>query len=194
MTQVVLIRPGATLFDEQRRIQGVLDVPLSTRGQEEVQLLAEDLAGCALETIYHGPCSSAVATAEQLADRLSVPCRRLEGLRNLDQGLWQGLQVCEVKRRNGKMYRRWVEDPLHVCPPLGESVDEAVRRIETVLRPLLRRHRGRAFGLVVPEPLCTLIARHLRAEPLAVLDEPETTGSFERVEIPELVGRRSGWT
>ena len=29
MTQVVLIRPGATVYDEQNRVQGILDIPLS---------------------------------------------------------------------------------------------------------------------------------------------------------------------
>ena len=36
MTQVLLIRPGATVLDEQNRVQGVLDVPLSDRGRAEV--------------------------------------------------------------------------------------------------------------------------------------------------------------
>ena len=44
MTQVVLIRPGATAYDEQNRVQGVLDIPLSDRGRAEVARLAERLA------------------------------------------------------------------------------------------------------------------------------------------------------
>ncbi len=36
MTQVVLIRPGATVYDEQNRVQGILDIPLSERGRAEV--------------------------------------------------------------------------------------------------------------------------------------------------------------
>ena len=38
MTQVVLIRPGATLYDEQNRVQGALDIPLSERGRAETSL------------------------------------------------------------------------------------------------------------------------------------------------------------
>jgi len=45
MTQVVLIRPGATVYDEQNRVQGALDLPLSERGWAEVAELAEKLAG-----------------------------------------------------------------------------------------------------------------------------------------------------
>ena len=38
MTQVVLIRPGATVYDEQNRVQGILDIPLSERGRAEAEL------------------------------------------------------------------------------------------------------------------------------------------------------------
>jgi broad specificity phosphatase PhoE len=44
MTQVVLIRPGATVYDEQNRVQGILDIPLSERGRAEVAQLVERLA------------------------------------------------------------------------------------------------------------------------------------------------------
>ena len=44
MCQVVLIRPGATIYDEQNRVQGILDIPLSERGQGEVARMAQKLA------------------------------------------------------------------------------------------------------------------------------------------------------
>ena len=44
MVQVTLIRPGATLYDEQNRVQGILDIPLSDRGRAEAARLAESLA------------------------------------------------------------------------------------------------------------------------------------------------------
>ena len=47
--------------------------------------------------------------------------RRIDDLRNLDQGLWQGLQLDEIKRRNVKVFRQWIDDPVTVCPPQGET-------------------------------------------------------------------------
>ena len=44
MSQVILIRPGATLYDEQNRVQGVLDIPLSERGRSEVARMAQKLS------------------------------------------------------------------------------------------------------------------------------------------------------
>ena len=43
MCQVVLIRAGATIYDEQNRVQGILDIPLSESGQGEVARMAQAL-------------------------------------------------------------------------------------------------------------------------------------------------------
>ena len=45
MPDVVLIRPGCTDFDEQNRIQGVLDLPLNHRGHAQVLGLVAQLQG-----------------------------------------------------------------------------------------------------------------------------------------------------
>ena len=196
MTQIVLIRPGATAYDEQNRVQGILDIPLSDRGRAEVAQLAETLASPTTSTVtlaalYCGPGESAVRTAEILGKALGLRPRRIEDLRNLDQGLWQGLQLDEIKRRNLKVFRQWLDDPVTVCPPQGETIACALERIKAALRPLIRRHHDEVIGLVVGEPIAQLIACHLRRTPRVQLDDHVPTGGFERIEvIPEL--RRNG--
>ena len=44
VSRVLLIRPGATDFDDQGRIKGSLDMPMSERGREQVNSLTEQLA------------------------------------------------------------------------------------------------------------------------------------------------------
>jgi broad specificity phosphatase PhoE len=193
MTQIVLIRPGATVYDEQNRVQGILDIPLSERGRAEVAHLAERLAKpCAegaLAALYCGPGESVVRTAEAIGKALGLRPKRIDELRNLDQGLWQGLQLDEIKRRNVRVFRQWLDDPLTVCPPHGETVERAMDRIKQALRPLIRRHQDEAIGLVVGEPIARLIACHLRRDPRVQLDEPVPTGGFERIEICPELGR-----
>ena len=46
MMSIVLVRPGCTDFDEQRRIKGSLDIPLSATGSDEVNELVVQLAEC----------------------------------------------------------------------------------------------------------------------------------------------------
>jgi broad specificity phosphatase PhoE len=186
MTQVVLIRPGSTVYDEQNRVQGALDLPLSDRGRAEVGELAERLAtppSIELAALYTGPSQSAIRTAEVIGRVLGLRPKRIDDLRNLDQGLWQGLQIEEIRRRHLKVFRQWIDDPFTVCPPQGEEVEEAVERIIAALKPILRRHRGEAIGLVVCEPIAQLIAAQLRRDPRVQLDDHIPTAGFERIMV-----------
>lgn len=193
MTQVVLIRSGATVYDEQNRVQGVLDIPLSERGRAEVALLAEKLAepynGCELAALYCGPTENVCRTAEVVGKALGLRPKKIDDLRNLDQGLWQGLQLDEIRRRNNRVFRQWLEDPLTICPPHGEPVETALERIKSALRPLIRRHQGEAIGLVVGEPLAQLIACYLRRNPRVQLDDEVPTGGFETIVVTHDVAR-----
>jgi broad specificity phosphatase PhoE len=194
MTQVVLIRPGATTYDEQNRVQGILDIPLSERGRAEVARLAQTLAGpeslvLGLSALYCGPGESVLRTAEAVGKALGLRPRRIDDLRNLDQGLWQGLQREEIKRRHLRVFRQWLDDPVSVCPPEGETIENAQDRIKAALRPLIRRHPDEAIGLVVAEPIAQLIACYLRREPRVQIDDQIPTGGFERIEVAPDQGR-----
>jgi broad specificity phosphatase PhoE len=189
MTQVVLIRPGATVYDEQNRIQGILDLPLSDRGRAEVATLAERLAGIDLAALYCGPSQSAFRTAEVVGRAFGLRPRRIEELRNLDQGLWQGLQVDEIRRRHLRVFRQWLDDPFTVQPPQGEDVAEAFERVRAALKPLIKRHREEAIGLVACEPIAQLIAAMLRRDPHVQLEDHVPTGGFERITVAPEWGR-----
>ena len=193
MSQVILIRPGATLYDEQQRVQGILDIPLSERGQIEVmrmaQRLARSLGSSSLAALYCGPGENLIRTAEIVGQVLGIRPKRINEFRNLDQGLWQGLQIDEIRRRNTKLFRQWIDDPATICPPQGETVERAMDRIKSAFRPLLRRHHEEAIGLVVGEPLARLVAGYLRGEPRVHLEEQWPCCEFEWIQIaPVLLG------
>ncbi len=189
MTQVVLIRPGATVYDEQNRVQGALDLPLSDRGRAEVVALAGRLAGQELAALYSGPSESALRTAEAVGRALGLRPRRIDEFRNLDQGLWQGLCVDEIRRRHLKVFRQWLDDPFAVLPPQGEDAAHALDRVNAVLKPMVRRHRDEAIGLVACEPIAQLIAAQLRRDPHVQLDDHVPTGGFERITVAPEWGR-----
>jgi broad specificity phosphatase PhoE len=193
MCQLVLIRPGATVYNEQNRLQGILDIPLSERGRGEVTrmvpMLTRKLDGSSLAALYCGPGENVVRTAEIVGKALGVRPKRVEEFRNLDQGLWQGLQIDEIRRRNTKLYRQWIEDPETICPPQGETFESAMARIKAAFRPLLRRHHDESIGLVVAEPLAKMVASYLRCEPRVQLDERCSCGGFELIEIAPMLLR-----
>jgi probable phosphoglycerate mutase len=161
MVQIVLIRPGATTYDQQGRIQGVLDVPLCDEGANEVARVCRELAPLGLEVIYTAEGERTVQTASAISEALGIKMKKVENMQNLDHGLWQGMLVEDVKRKQPRVYRQWQEQPDSVCPPEGEMVSEARQRVRNALKGLLKKHKEGVVGLVVPEPLASLVRAHL---------------------------------
>jgi probable phosphoglycerate mutase len=159
MSQIVLIRPGSTDYDQQGRIQGTLDVPLNEEGCNEVARVIDEVAHLKLEAVYAANCQPALATAEAIAKASGVKLKKLDRLRNLDHGLWQGMRIDEVRRKQPKVYKQWQEKPQCICPPEGEMIEDAEDRVRSAVGKLLKRHKEGAVALVVPEPLASLVRR-----------------------------------
>jgi len=159
MVQIVLILPGSTDFDAQRRIQGNLDVPLNEQGAAEVGRIAEGIRPLNVEVVYGACCEPATQTAKAIAKALGVKVRRLDKLNNQNQGLWQGMLVDDVRTKQPKVYRLWQENPECVCPPEGEMLGQVAERVEAAMTKLLKRHKEGVVALVAPEPLASLVRR-----------------------------------
>lgn len=155
MPSVVLIRPGCTDFDEQNRVQGTLEIPMNSRGLEQVEHVLDELREIPLEVIYAPATEPSWSTAERIGEELDVPVKECEDLRNLDQGLWQGLQIDDIRHKYPKVFKQWQESPETICPPQGETVSEALDRIRRALHKPLKRKT--VIGVVASEPLATLV-------------------------------------
>ncbi len=189
MADVVLIRPGCTDFDDQKRIQGALDLPLNGRGQEQVAQLVQQLQGVPLEVVYAPPCEPARSTALAICEACSATFKEVAEFRNVDHGLWQGLQIDDARRKYPKVFKQWQECPESVCLPEGEPFSEAVERLRTALPKRIKRKKS--VGIVASEPLATLIACLLRGcpsnRPLSVCNQqPERQIEFFRNIGPDL--------
>src|SRR5947208_3822862 len=157
MFQMLVVRAGATDFDEQGRIKGTLDIPLSEAGQGQVDRLIAELHAAQIDHLYASPCRSARQTAELLAVDHHLKVKTLDELQNLDHGLWQGKLIDEVRVSQPKVFRQLQEHPETVCPPQGEPVGAAVARVRGLISRLLRKHRSGTVAIVVPEPLATFV-------------------------------------
>ncbi|MHC4177742.1 MAG: histidine phosphatase family protein [Planctomycetota bacterium] len=162
MLKIVLIHPGSTDYDRQHRIQGALDVPLNEQGSSEVAELVDQLAGKGIETVFASSGQPAQQTAQAIADGLGIKLKKLDRMQNLDHGLWQGMLVKDVRRKQPKVYRQWQEQPENVCPPEGEMLSQAEDRVRAAMTKLLKRHKEGVIALVVPEPLASLVRRFLQ--------------------------------
>lgn len=189
MLQIVLIRPGATDYDLQERIQGTLDIPLNEQGLAAAAHAAEQLRTKGLEAIYAPASEPARQTAKTIAQTLGLRLRKLEQMQNLNQGLWQGMLIQDVRHKQPKVYRQWQEQPELVCPPEGEMLSEAEQRIRQAMMKLLKRHKEGIIGICLPEPLLSLVRRFITHGKLGDLWKPANGhGCLEILEVtPEEV-------
>ncbi|HEX5471955.1 MAG TPA: histidine phosphatase family protein [Lacipirellulaceae bacterium] len=192
MVQIVLIRPGDTEFDQQGRVQGTLDIPLCEDGRQQVEHLVDELRNQPIEAIYASPSQSSEQTAEALAQALDLKVKTIEKLQNLDQGLWQGMLVADVKAKQPKVYRQWQEQPETVCPPQGETLGEARQRVSAALAKLLKKQKNEAMvAIIVPEPLASVVRNVIRNEVWGDLwQRPACAAQWQLIDVPEAVAAK----
>jgi broad specificity phosphatase PhoE len=163
MFRILLIRPGVTEYDQQRRIQGTLDIPICEDGRRQVEAMVGELRTQPVEAIYTSPAQCAVQTAESLGEALDLKVKEIDKLQNLNHGLWQGMLIKDVKTKQPKVFKQWQEQPETICPPQGETVGAAEERLQAVVAKLVKKHKSEGLiAIVVPEPLASLLCHVLR--------------------------------
>ncbi len=184
MLRIILLRPGSTDFDEQGRIQGTLDVPLSRNGAHQVARSVSELSEVQIDAIYSAPCQAAQQTAHALAADHNLRVKVLDKFQNLNQGLWHGKLIDELKKYQPRVYKQWQENPQSLCPPQGEAVIHAEQRVRLALGKLLHKHRSGIIALVVPEPVGSLVRSALTQTELGDLWKAECEcGEWELIDI-----------
>jgi probable phosphoglycerate mutase len=187
MVQILLIRPGTTEYDQQRRVQGTLDIPLCEDGRQQVETLVDTLRAQPIAAIYASPSQAADQTAEVLAQALDIKVKTVDKFQNLDQGLWQGMLVADVKSKQPKVYRQWQEQPETVCPPHGETLVSAKQRASAALTKILKKHKADpVVAIVAPEPLASVIRNVIKNEDYGDLWQiANETAQWQLIDVPE---------
>jgi 2,3-bisphosphoglycerate-dependent phosphoglycerate mutase len=123
-----LVRHGESAFNAAGRIQGQLDPPLSELGQRQGQALAAALATLPIEAVYCSPLQRAMQTAAPLAAELKLELRTLDGLKELNAGIFQGKTWPEVHDEFPAEAARWTSQDPDFRIPQGESRRELMSR------------------------------------------------------------------
>lgn len=186
MLKVLLIRSGNTEYECQGRVQGTLDVPLSEDGRKQVEDLADALSQQQIDILYYGPCKCAQQSMEIINQKLDLKTKKLDAFQNLDHGLWQGMLIEDVKTKQPKVYKQWQEHPESVCPPNGETIQQVRDRVQTALTKLAKKHKDATIGILVAEPLMTVMHSMLAQEAVADMwgNDNQDNSQWELLELP----------
>ena len=155
--KVLIVRPGCTELDDQGRISGTLDLPLSKSGVDQITKMAAELSELSIDKVYAGPGAAAKQTADLLAENRKVKVKLEDDLRNLDYGLWHGKRLEELKETQPKLVKMWQDQPHSICPPDGETVDDLESRVQRFVKKLTKKYKTGAVIVVTAEPVACVV-------------------------------------
>lgn len=124
---VVLWRHGRTSYNEQRRLQGQVDIPLDEVGRWQAAQAAHDIAERHSPTrIISSDLERAAGTAQALAELVGVEVVLDRRLRERAFGDWEGLTAQEIEARWPEEFAVWQsgQDPQRDGAETREEVAE----------------------------------------------------------------------
>lgn len=163
VTTLLLIRHGETAWNAEHRIQGRLDVPLSTTGVWQAGRLAERLAGEAIDAIVASDLARAWMTGAPLADARGLPMVAEPRLRERVFGLFEGKTLDEIAAWHPEEFAAWRARDVDWRIPGGESGAEFIGRVLEAMRDIALSYAGQTVAVVTHGGVLDVIYRNARA-------------------------------
>ena len=158
--KVALIPCGTTEWRREGRLLGRVELEPAAEAEAEYAAWGDQLRPATLTRLFYAPDELSKGTASQIGRRLNLPTKSLDGLIEVDLGLWSGLTETELKKRYAKAHRQLVDLPLNVSPPEGEAFSAAAERLRTCFKKRIKPNGKAGIGLVM-RPLTFAIARYV---------------------------------
>jgi len=148
MQKLIVVCAGSSIWQQERRLQGTVPLPLTESDRQSLRELAAVIEREQPDFLYSSGNESSGSTAAYLAELCRLPARTDYDLHEWNCGLWQSLRLDEIKARFPSAYRMWRSHPAHVVPPNGESLEEAGQRLGEAIKSIQLKHRGKTVVIV----------------------------------------------
>ncbi|MGA2515521.1 MAG: histidine phosphatase family protein [Thermodesulfobacteriota bacterium] len=157
MTSIYLVRHGQTAWNKEEIFRGRTDVPLDETGLKQAELVGEYFREIKIHAIYSSTLSRAWETARKIAQFNDLKVQPLPGIIDMSFGKWEGRPHQEIREKDSKTYRQWVEKPHLVRLPGGESLDDVRVRAMAALEEVIRKHPEKTLVLVSHRVICKVL-------------------------------------
>jgi len=134
---ILITRHGATAYNDQDLLQGLIDNGLSERGIEQAELLAERLKHENIDVIFHSPLLRARQTTEIVNRFHRTKLESIKAFTEMDMGTWEGLNLFDVIKEKPDIYQKWLTDP-ETGVPGGESFTQVFSRVQPGVKKILK--------------------------------------------------------
>ncbi|WP_426348592.1 alpha-ribazole phosphatase [Alloiococcus sp. CFN-8] len=129
--KLFFIRHGQTDWNLKGKIQGSSDIELNEIGVKQAEELSKKLLAenYSFSKIYSSSLKRAAKTAEVLSENTNIEYVTLDGIKEMNFGLWEGLSWSEVKDKYPSEYEEWFIKRRYTKTPKGESYQDMLERV-----------------------------------------------------------------
>jgi len=145
-TKLILIRHGITTWNKQRRYCGYKDVCLSNMGEKQTAKLHKRLKSVNFDRVYSSDRKRAIQTAKIIFNGTRIT--RVKDLRELNFGVFEGLNYREIMKKYPSVYKRWMRNPFRNGIPKAECLHSFKKRINTAIKRIVRLNQGKTVAVV----------------------------------------------
>ena len=133
--KVILIRHGATIYSEQKRLYDGEDYPpINQQGKTEMENLTKwlSLRVPHIDTIYTSSSLRAIQSTRIISKEYDIDYKIVDGLYERKAGIWGGLTFEQIEEKYPKMLEEYHKNPYEYCPEGGESTQDVRKRIDEI--------------------------------------------------------------
>lgn len=153
-TTLYLVRHGESEANATGTFAGQLDSPLTARGREQAEAVAEFLAKVRFDRVISSDLARARDTAAAIARRQGIEVETMPGLREIDVGEAEGRPFNDLRQRPD-----WTPDGF-VQWPGGESLEQAYARARAAIERIVAESPGATVCIVGHGGIARILVSH----------------------------------
>ncbi len=154
---IYLIRHGQTEWNKNCIFRGQKDIPLSKEGNLQARLTGKYLIGHDIESIYTSPLKRAFETATILAENFKSTVQKVEDLKDINFGNWEGKSDLWVREHDASLYNLYRNFPEKSSFPDGESLNQCFDRAFRAFYSIASQNAQKDIAIVTHRVILKLI-------------------------------------
>ena len=146
-------------------------VPLTEKGVQQAQSIAEFLKPFNISTIYTSPIERAMNTAGIVAKHHSIDFKTDERLIELDMGKFTGMAYDEIFNKHGNVFLKFYSGELEIAHNGVETFVEVKKRILNMIDHVIKEHNDENVLLVTHmDPIKAMISTVMDLKPTSLFE------------------------
>lgn len=156
-----LLRHGKTEWNEEGRIQGSGDSPLTSEGVSEIGHWGKYLQEYGWDRIISSPLGRTRQTSEIINNHLNIPLHFEDGLREQHWGDWEGVTKATLQNEYSRELNKQVSLGWDFRPPNGESRREVFSRVQQSLLDISNTYPNEKILIICHQGVIRTTVYHL---------------------------------